>query len=946
MPTGGAAAGIAGVFAGAATAATTAAITSVAITVAITTSVSIGASFALAALQSTPADQDIGAIKDTQIFSSEEGSPIYRCLGERCRVGGTVLWVGKLEYYEQNEHILGVKISKKIYQRDIAIGICHGPISKISRVIANGIIISADPGEVSVTHTGFHVEPRTQDEYPGWTQIFDIFGIGIMRIHMGKDLIAPPLQNLEDFQPGGQLTTLGQPGNGFNSIFNNGTVIPGTPMYILGTGVTVATDPWFIANPVATSDLIAAGGSHFVDVLNPSAQIEHHQVEPGTDPLLITIKSTNENFTRFTTGRQYYDDIDFQLGEEDQDVHGALNAKNFTKFGGCYPAYRGLAYVYIKNLRLLDFGDQIPPIEFEIEEQSGRSVGSTIAKMLELGGLVENEYIIDTVLNSIEMRGYVIPGPTPMNKALLPLMRAFNVAVQETNEGRLRFMKRNAGVEWTIVEDDLAAHELGTTIPRPLEITDVPDDSLPEQVNISYVDTSLDLQKGSQRERRINLTNRNIMKLDIPVTLEPADARAIAARELWLAVINRQKVNLFLPPSYLLIKENDILKITADSNDYTILVTKVERGNNFLMAIEGYLESEELMDFENSPGEDGTDPPPINGLPVILPFVIDKGSPISSAHWGEYGFYIALFNITPQIPVGTINVFISIDEPPEEDGSNIFHLTVLSFASDWGTALDLPSSTSRHGVWDTESSVTIKMQQGVIGTASENTVYQGVNWAMLGKEVIAYKTVTSQSDGTVKITNLLRGLRDTEDEISTHELVSSNPNDPGTGTEIFMPLRGDNYNFIAPLPPELDGKTIHIGAAPAGAEAIGVFWFDPFVYFGHSAKPWRVNNLEIRKAFGTNTVRISWAHATAKHYSPFTQESTPPFLPDREFYQIVILVSGVEKRVENRIFPYWLYNTVDQTDDDIIPGSTTFTVEVYERANNGRSLIHSGVYVP
>lgn len=928
---------------GATAAAAPSILASVAIAAAVSTSVSIGASFAIAALQSTPSSQDIGAIKDTQIFSSEEGSPIYRCFGERCRVGGTVLWLGELQYFRRFNRDFGVKVEEKIYQRDIVIGICHGPIEAITRVIANGIEISANPGDVKVTHTGFHVEPRPQDEYPGWTEIFNLIGVGIMRIHMGKNLIAPPAQDLEDFFVGGFLTTLGIPNDddppGFDGFFNNGA---GLGFLILGTGTTDATDPFI--NLPECSDLLATGGSQYVDVFNPIVQIEHHQVAPGEDPKLITLDQTWQILSQLP-GLEFYGRLFPYLGTEDQEPDGELQIKNLLKFGGCYPAYRGIAYVYIRSLQLKDFGSQIPKFEFEIKEKTGRTVGETIADMLELGGLAPDDYVIDSALDLISMRGYVIPGPTPMNKALMPLLRAFNIAVQETNEGRLRFMKRDAGVEWTIKEDDLAAHEMGEVVPRPLTITDVPDDTLPEQVNISYVDTSLGLQKGSQRERRINLTNRNIMKLDIPVTLTPADARAIAARELWLAVINRQKMNLRLPPSYLLIKENDILKITADGNSYRVIVTKVERGKNFIIDLEGYLESEEQIDFLGSPGEDGTEPEPITGIATLLPFIIDKGGPLINDHAGTLGFYALILNISTN-PISEANLYVTVDEVPLEDGSNILFVAKIEFASDFGLALDLPSSTSKPGVWDTESSVTIRMKTGIILSATEDEVYRGRNWAMLGKEVIAYKTVTTQPDGTVKITNLLRGLQDTADEISTHALVSSNPEDPGAGVEMFIILARDNFTFLSPSPPEIIGSSLRFGAGPVGGQANNILWFDAFTYFGHSGRPFRVNKLEVRKKDGTNNLWITWAHSTSQHYRPFTSEGIPPFLPDREFYQIIILVGGVEKRLENRIVPYWVYNITDQTADGITPGTTTFTVEIYERANNGRSLVHSGVYVP
>lgn len=912
MPVGAGAAASAIFFSGAGAAAATAtatAVATVAITTAISTAVSIGASFAFNALQSTP-EVEIGKIEDTQVFSAEEGSSIFRCYGQKCRTGGTVLWVGPLLEQKKVHHEQGAKITEFFYFRDIAVAACHGPIEKITRVYANGIPIFETAENLEKFSNLFQVE--TYSSIPG-------FGFNdLMRIH--SPLGVGP--DLEDFTVGALLSV-----SFFDDFVNNTGSIPIIiPLIILGTGQDTTSEYVLQYMP---------GGSTWVDIGNFAAQ-------QTTAPNSIEVRLSQQT-TIF--GQQYAQKINKHIGTQDQEVDfdfalpripipplpGLGEGGTIGAAGDKALPYRGIAYVFIKFLMLEDFGFQVPKIEFEILEKSERSVGSAIGDMLEIGGLASTDYVIDEALNQIELRGYVIPGPTPMNKAIAPLLRAFNIVVQETNEGKLRFMKRDAGVVHTIIESDLAAHEIGEAVPRPLQVDEISDDTLPEQVNIRYVDTGSGLQVGSQRERRINLTNRNTMKLDIPISMSPGQARNIAARELWASIINRQTVHVRLPPSYLKIKENDILLITADSNDYRIVCTKVERGNNFIIDVEGFIESEETLDFDIT-GEGSIDPPIVIGPPTLLVVVIDKSAPFSNANIGTFGVYLAVVNISTA-PFHKCNIFVSVGEAPDTTPitGNLLFLTEITTESDWGQAKDTPSSTVRHGAWDTETSVTIEMKKGTLSSATEDEIYQGQNWAMLGDEVIAYTTATLITDTTkYKLTNLLRGLRDTADEITTHVV-----------NEKFIPLRGDNYNFV-PLSGEVVGQELYFGANPLNqSDRSETIFADPLTYFGHSARPFRVGNLEIEEILGGPSLWVTWSHRSTRHFATISELlDPPPFLPPGELYTIKVKNSGgTVLRALTKSVPYWMYSEAEQTADG---ASGTITIEVFEVSENGLSLVHSG----
>lgn len=905
--------------AGAAIAATTTTVASSTVVAAVVTSaaisaaVAIGASFAFNALQPKP-EIEIGKIEDTQRFTSEEGTPIMRCYGERCRVGGTVLWVGRLEETKKTFTEGGARITEFKYFRDIAVALCHGPIESVTRIFANGVTIWQNyPVGLEVIAPDFHVETGLTTILPGfslpflpdWIQFPDTTW-GIMRIH--QPILTAGDPDVRDFVcPGFMSFTGWSPGHP-----NSGFPLPGVTMKCVGGGTDISSE--FVQKHIP-------GGSYYIDLINGFA-VETHP--PYGDPLTLTQEPGqifDRRYTRTTT---------VHLGTEDQerDFLWSLRTDPNT-----LPAYRGIVYVFMEDLQLEDFGFQVPKLEFEVRESSNRNLGTTLQEMVKLAGLTEDDIEVDADLFDIQMRGTVIPGPTPMNKAIAPLLRAYNCAVQESNDGRLRFMKRHAGTVWTIKEVDLAAHEIGESVQRPLEVTDIPDDTLPEQVNIEYVDTSLNLKRGSQRERRINLTNRNVMKLQFPVTLDPGEARSVAARELWLSVINRQTVKLRLPPSYFRVKENDILKITADGNDYRVMVTRIERGNNWILMIEGFLESEDTQDFDIV-GDSGIPQDDVGVPPLMLPIVIDKGGPIASPHAGFLGMYFAVVNISTA-PFQPTNIWLLVDEVPLPDSPNILEVMQVQQESEWGIGVDTPDASARPGLWDYVSSVTVDMQRGgTLSSATESQVLGNhFNWAKLGNEIIAFQSAELITGTTrYKLTKLLRGLRDTEDEISGHVVQ-----------EIFLPLRGDQYEFFPQMPAELIGSQLYFGASPEGASAEEVVWADPMTYFGHSGKAFRSKSLAIVPFSTSGALVFSWSPMASQHYAPFSTPTEPLHLPPGAVYQIEIYVASVLVRTEFRTDPWWIYNSTDQ----IAEGSDSgFTVKLYDISSFGPSLATDGSYTP
>jgi len=72
------------------------------------------------------------------------------------------------------------------------------------------------------------------------------------------------------------------------------------------------------------------------------------------------------------------------------------------------------------------------------------------------------------------------------------------------------------------------------------------------------------------------------------------------------------------------------------------------------------------------------------------------------------------------------------------------------------------------GYWDRINTVSVRINSGTLESKTEDEVMQGQNIAVIGSEIIGFRTATLTATLTYTLSNLLRGLRDTEPFVSTH----------------------------------------------------------------------------------------------------------------------------------------------------------------------------------
>ena len=831
-----------------------------------------------------------------EIQSGSEGSPTKFCQGPQCRLAGTLIWLGPNKEVSTTFGAGGKGSSGggsggssappqqiiRSYFQSVAIGMCEGLIDSVSKIWVNGDMLYEDDNTPSV-------------------------GVPTPVTDLSVD--TPP-----SFSPSGLIDH-----QRINSV--------STDLSVFRVGYDVTITGFVDSENNGTFEVLEVG-ENFIIVDNDGS------IEAAGASVTI-----NQTFPQLTP--EMATGINILLGHPDegsQPVDPTIASFEDPAAAGVIPAYLGLAYIVVEDLALTQYGNRIPNFTFEIKADITITAASAIDRIVQRHDLSPSDFDVTKAVDSIcgfgpgspggegqeafaNLGGYVISGPQPGTGTLVPIMTGYDVVLRET-DGKLVFFSRGCEDEHTIIENDLAAHEFGAEIPDILKINDSHDRVLPSEVDVQYIDPALDLQRGSQRERRQDKDFDNVLKFDIPIVFTADQARAIAQRELYTPWATRQAVELQLPPSYIGIQEGDKLFVPAYGENFTILVSEVDIGDNFLVQIKGVIQTNttNLYDPASEDPTAGSAPLPYTP-PSLLLHMIDV-APFRASDVLTPGVYYA----TAAFPKTAVwNGAQLLDS---RDAGTSFQLrTTIPDEGNIGAATD-QLADGVVGVFDNVNTVNIEMLNGALVSVSQLDVLNGQNIALLANEVIGFTTATLEVDGTYTLSGLLRGLRGTDNDTNTHAVTNDR----------FVVLDATTLKFqaltLADIGADRQYKAVSTGNVIATVPAVLQ------TIFSRTLQPFAPTN-PIAVRDGSDNISLSWTRVSRMPHDLFSA-SLPPLLEPIEFYEIDFLTSpglvllttrGVGSATETE------YLAVDQTADGATPGDP-FVARIFQMSTTvGRGKV-------
>lgn len=249
----------------------------------------------------------------------------------------------------------------------------------------------------------------------------------------------------------------------------------------------------------------------------------------------------------------------------------------------------------------------------------------------------------------------------------------------------------------------------------------------------------------------------NTTSIDLPIVLNADEAKQMVSRLLYLAWLERNDVNLALPPTYQQLEPADTITVTADSGTYVLRITSI----GYLP--DGRLECRAKYD-----------------APAVY-------TQVSVANEGQ--------SIGATLTLAGPSVYVLLDIPMMNDSANTpgFPAAMTGYLSGWPGGIlfrsedggqswvDLASglspgstigyattSLTAHGgtTYDATSTLACRMYQGTLSSVTEAQLFAGQNWFAYGShgrwEIIAARTATLQGDGSYILRDFLRGQQGTE----------------------------------------------------------------------------------------------------------------------------------------------------------------------------------------
>ena len=614
---------------------------------------------------------------------------------------------------------------------------------------------------------------------------------------------------------------------------------------------------------------------------------------------------TNLIFDSFTDG----------VVQEPQDADVAIEAVEGV---GEVPPFRMICYIVWHRFEMTDYGNRLPTFTFLVEERSALvPVSIVILQVIGLSKMSPGVEIAGvSTLQDTYITGYTFSGPTRLDRALEPLMLAFDLDVRD-QDGILEFFRKSQeGVSRNVLEVDIAAREQGQESPSQLSLTDLASFDLPSEVIVNFIEEASKFQRGSQRERLINWTTRTVRVIDLPITMTAGEARDIAKTRLWRAWNERRTGVVTLPPSYLTIREADQIQINLNGQGYVMRVAEVSRGHNYVITAKGVITGvtpDPSSLFEEPPPPDDDEP----YSPPEMVLLILQVAALRDADATNAGYYFAMAALDPEAQYAGSGLFQSLD--------NVSYSQLATIP--WESSIGFQMTMLGNGVayqWDRVNEFEIEMYQSTLESVTEQQCLDGANRMLVGEELIGFQNAELMGENPLttarqyKLSKLLRGLRDTEQHMNSHVV-----------NEKVVWLLQQSIGFVGHSLAKFGETRYWKGVAVGGAvedvlEQSDVLKAQTLVPFAPvHFKGIRGFNFDSTPLTNTDDVKIKWIRRTRAITRLFNLEIPVAYL-DGDFPQYEIDVFDAADVLLNTYVIFaeeeFIYNEAQQVVDGLTPG--------------------------
>jgi len=533
-------------------------------------------------------------------------------------------------------------------------------------------------------------------------------------------------------------------------------------------------------------------------------------------------------------------------------------------------------------------GQLTPAIAYQDRKvQSRVDIGQIAKDVAAMVGIEPDRVRTGGIDTQEPLMGYMVEQPTDARSILEELANVYQFDCAET-DNQLVFKMRGATPVVTIPEEMLGVVEsdIGTDNERLVE-TIQQQLELPERVTVTYYDPKNDYETGSQYFKRPSkpipvMTTREHLEVTFNMSLLPDDAKAMAKRILYAAWSERTSQEFRLPRDYLFLDPSDVVSIDLkDGRRIECRITDITLGANLeleVFAVSNLSDSYRHLAKTEPPMGPVRQPTRANHFahPLLanIPYIEDADQREDM----DMGFYWGAGAYKPGYNFGMLQSRYQ-DTNWQTDG-------LAQVDAIWGYVFQpVPPPACGWNITDTETEITLLPafdvnEEEVMFTwesISDSDWPSTDNMIIIGDEIILFKNVVENPDGTVTISHLIRGYRGTSDAAYRHKIDDTwMLFDSST-----VHLASDDLEY---LHKEQD-FVINTGNVLSGIVATRKFALD-----GGTKRPLPVGRVRrVRNNTANNSILIKWERATRIGGSLKDGSGSVPLNEEREQYQVFIL---------------------------------------------------------
>jgi hypothetical protein len=421
---------------------------------------------------------------------------------------------------------------------------------------------------------------------------------------------------------------------------------------------------------------------------------------------------------------------------------------------------------------------------------TGRNLGGTAV----LGDIVENlcgraglapSDISVTELTD-EVPGYLINSQMTVRSAIEPLAVAYKFDGVESDY-LLKFLKRGRASTLTITQDKLKFLDEATgDVIRETRIQEV---DMPERVSVIYADAERDYQQNTQTTKRVTnptptMYTKNQATMTLPISLDSTFAKKLSYTMLNTAWIERISTEFHSGWEFLKLDPVDAVTVNLDNGTvYQIRLIQMDVGVDMSLQFQAVNEKATSYTAPTAlAGDSGAfTPPTIPMTSFTKTFVFDSPLLQDSDDPGQNAtiMYAMIGNYTADGSTPGVEIQRS------NDGSFWSRVAQVFSGAAWGSCVNTLGDPADPFVMDTTNTLSVHMSSGAdqLADVTDLELANGANGAMVinfdtgNIEILQFRDVTLEANGTYTLSNLWRGRRGTDTMSFTH-----------SGEEFFMLL--------------------------------------------------------------------------------------------------------------------------------------------------------------